>query len=87
MAGIMKLGLPETAGLFDYLIPVTWLWTSPWSAGYMLTGYQVDPAGEAFLLCPVKGSDEGKCMITDARGALRIAEEYDMVNRRYVFNW
>jgi len=26
-------------------------------------------------------------MITDARGALRIAEEYDMVNRRYVFTW
>ena len=57
------------------------------SEGYMLTGYQVDPAGEAFLLCPVKGSDEGKCMITDARGVLRIAEEYDMANRRYVFNW
>ena len=53
----------------------------------MLTGYQVDPAGEAFLLCPVKGSDEGKCMITDARGVLRIAEEYDMANRRYVFTW
>ena len=30
------------------------------SEGYMLTGYQVDPAGEAFLLCPVKGSDEGQ---------------------------
>ena len=57
------------------------------SEGYMLTGYQTDPAGEAFLLCPVKGSDEGKCMITDARGVLRIAKEYDMVNRRYVFEW
>ena len=57
------------------------------SEGYMLTGYQTDSAGEAFLLCPVKGSDEGKCMITDARGVLRIAEEYDMVNRRYVFEW
>ena len=44
-------------------------------------------AGEAFLLCPVKGSNEGKCMITDARGVLRIADEYDMVNRRYVFTW
>lgn len=75
MAGIMKLGLPETAGLFDYLIPVTWLWTSPWSAGYMLTGYQVDPVCEAFLMCPVKSSDEGKC-ITDARGVLRIAETF-----------
>lgn len=55
--------------------------------GYMLTGYQVDPAEEPFLLCPVKGSDEGKCMITDARGVLRIAEEYDFDRRRYKFEW
>lgn len=55
--------------------------------GYMLTGYQVDPAGETFMLCPVKGSDEGKCMITDARGVLRIAEEYDFDRRRYKFEW
>ena len=47
----------------------------------------MDAAGDACLLCPVQGSDEGKCMITDARGALWIAEEYDMVNRRYVFEW
>jgi len=53
----------------------------------MLTGYQVDPAGEAFLLCPVIGSNEGKCMITDARGALQIADEYDMIKRRYMFEW
>lgn len=46
----------------------------------MLTRYQVDLAGEAFLLCTVKGSDEDKRMITDARGALRIAKEYDLVN-------
>ena len=65
----------------------TWGWSLVDSEGYMLTGYQVDAAGDAFLLCPVKGSDEGKCMITDARGALWIAEEYDMVNRRYVFEW
>ena len=65
----------------------TWGWSLVDSEGYMLTGYQVDAAGDAFLLCPVKGSDEGKCMITDARGALWIAEEYDMINRRYVFNW
>ena len=51
----------------------------------MLTGYQMDPAGESFLRCPVKGSDEGKCMITAARGVLRMADEYDMVSRRYVF--
>lgn len=55
--------------------------------GYMLTGCQTDPAGEAFLLCPVKGRDEGKCMITDARGALRIAQEYDFDRRRYRFEW
>lgn len=57
------------------------------SEGYMLTGYQVDPADEAFMLCPVKGSDEGKCMITNARGVLRIAEEYDYDKRRYKFDW
>lgn len=57
------------------------------SEGYMLTGYQVDPAGDAFLLCPVKGSNEGKCMITDARGALRVADEYDFGRRQFVFDW
>lgn len=55
--------------------------------GYMLTGYQRDATGEAFFLCPDKGSNEGKCMITDARGVLRIAEEYDFDKRRYKFNW
>ena len=53
----------------------------------MLTGYQKDQAGEAFLLCPEKGIHEGQCMITDARGALRIAGEYDMERRRYEFEW
>ena len=65
----------------------TWGWYLFDSEGYMLTGYQVDPAGEAFLLCPVIGSNEGKCMITDARGALQIADEYDMIKRRYMFEW
>ncbi len=51
----------------------------------MLTGYQADPSGEVFLLFPAKGVNEGKCRITDARGVLRIAEEYDMVHRRYLF--
>lgn len=55
------------------------------SEGYMLTGYQADPSGEVFLLFPAKGVNEGKCRITDARGVLRIAEEYDMVHRRYLF--
>ena len=43
--------------------------------------------GTHFCVSGQRGSDEGKCMITDARGALWIAEEYDMVNRRYVFEW
>lgn len=50
-----------------------------------MTGYQVDPAGEAFLLYPIKGSDEGKSMITDARGVLQIVAEYDFDRRRYKF--
>lgn len=55
--------------------------------GYMLTGYQTDASGEAYFLCPVKGSDEGKCMITDVRGVLRIAREYDFEGHRYIFEW
>ena len=54
------------------------------SEGYMLTGYQQDPAGEWFFLCPDAGSHEGQCMITDARGALRIAGQYDFKNHRYL---
>ncbi len=65
----------------------TWGWYLFDAEGYMLTGYQVDHAGEAFLLCPVKGSDEGKCMITDARGALRVVEKYDFDRHRYKFEW
>lgn len=71
-----------------------WYWlteaaggTSAWylfdAEGYMLTGYQQDPAGEHFFLCPVKGPDEGKCMVTDDRGVLRIEDHYDFINRRY----
>ena len=33
------------------------------------------------------GTSSVKSMIMDARGGLRIAEEYDMDNRRYVFEW
>lgn len=65
-----------------------WYWlteatggTSGWylfdDAGYMLTGYQTDPAGERFFLCPDKGIHEGQCMVTDERGVLRIVGEYD----------
>lgn len=75
-----------------------WYWlqeatggTSGWylfdAEGYMLTGCQTDPAGEAFYLCSDPGIHEGQCMITDARGVLKIAEEYDFENRRYKFEW
>lgn len=72
-----------------------WYWlteatgrTSGWylfdTEGYMLTGYQTDPAGDKFVLCPDKGIHEGQCMISDGRGALRIENEYDFVNRKYI---
>ena len=72
-----------------------WYWlteatggTSGWylfdDAGYMLTGYQTDPAGEKFFLCPDKGIHEGQCMVTDERGVLRIVEEYDFEGHKYV---
>lgn len=51
----------------------------------MLTGYQQDSAGEWFFLCPDAGIHEGQCMITDARGVLKIAERYDFENHRYLF--
>lgn len=73
-----------------------WYWltesvtgTSGWylfdDAGYMLTGYQKDPAGEYFFLCSEKGVNEGKCMVTDARGVLKIVGRYDFEKRRYSF--
>lgn len=72
-----------------------WYWlteatggTSGWylfdGAGYMLTGYQTDPAGERFFLCPDKGIHEGQCMVTDERGVLRIVGEYDFEEHKYV---
>ena len=72
-----------------------WYWlteatggTSGWylfdAEGYMLTGYQKDPAGQYFFLCPDKGIHEGQCMIADERGALYIAEKYDFENHRYL---
>ena len=72
-----------------------WYWlteatggTSGWylfdAEGYMLTGYQQDPAGEWFFLCPDAGIHEGQCMITDARGVLRIAGQYDFRNHCYI---
>lgn len=62
----------------------TYAWYLFDAEGYMLTGYQQDPAGEWFFLCPVKGQDEGKCMVTDDRGVLRIINQYDFVNRKYI---
>ncbi len=53
--------------------------------GYMLTGYQQDPAGEWYFLCPEGGVHEGQCMVTDSRGVLKIAEQYDFENHRYLF--
>ncbi len=72
-----------------------WYWlteatggTSGWylfdGAGYMLTGYQTDSAGERFFLCPDKGIHEGQCMVTDERGVLRIVGEYDFEEHKYV---
>lgn len=72
-----------------------WYWlteatggTSGWylfdDSGYMLTGYQTDPAGERFFLCPDKGIHEGQCMVTDGRGVLKIAKKYDFEEHRYV---
>ena len=72
-----------------------WYWlteatggTSGWylfdDAGYMLTGYQTDPAGERFFLCPDKGIHEGQCMVTDGRGVLRIVGKYDFEKHKYM---
>lgn len=72
-----------------------WYWlteatggTSGWylfdDAGYMLTGYQTDPAGEKFFLCPEPGIHEGQCMVTDERGVLRIVGKYDFEKHKYV---
>ena len=52
--------------------------------GYMLTGYQEDPTGEYFFLCPDKGIHEGQCMITDERGKLCISGKYDFENHKYL---
>ena len=51
--------------------------------GYMLTGYQTAPDGRKYFLCPDKGANEGKCMVTDDQGALQITE-YDEIARRYI---
>lgn len=72
-----------------------WYWlteatggTSGWylfdAEGYMQIGYQQDPAGENFFLCPDHGIHEGQCMVTDGRGVLQIAESYDFDKRKYI---
>ena len=43
------------------------------TAGWMQTGHVVI-AGEEFYLCDKTGHEEGACMITDSRGALRVWE-------------
>lgn len=71
-----------------------WYWlteatngTSAWylfdAEGYMLTGYQTAADGRRFFLCPDKGIDEGKCMVTNDQGELFIAE-YDFLTKRYL---
>ena len=50
--------------------------------GYMLTGYQTAPDGKRYFLCPESGIHEGKCMVTNNQGELKIAK-YDMINKRY----
>lgn len=72
-----------------------WYWlteatskTSGWylfdDAGYMLTGYQKDQTGDSFFLCLDKGINEGKCMVTDARGVLKVVGKYDFENHKYL---
>ena len=60
--------------------------TSGWylfdEKGYMLTGYQNAPDGRKYFLCPEPGVNEGKCMVTDPRGVLMVAE-WDMENECY----
>lgn len=50
----------------------------------MLTGYQKDKTGAPFFLCPDQGIHEGKCMVTDPRGVLKIVEKYDFKNKQYM---
>ena len=61
--------------------------TSGWylfdDAGYMLTGRQTAPDGREYYLCQRPGIDEGKCMVTDEKGILKIAE-WDREKERYV---
>ena len=52
--------------------------------GYMITGYQQDPSGEWFFLCP-EGAHEGQCMVTDERGVLKIVGQYDFNGHKYIF--
>ncbi len=74
------------AGEFAYLKEATG-GTSGWylfdNNGYMLTGAQIAPDGKMYYLCDAPGIDEGKCMVTDDQGALKIAE-WDKANNRYV---
>lgn len=68
-----------------------WFWMERNSAwylfdrdGYMLTGLQKDSEGQYFFLWPEHDSNEGKCMVTDDRGALKIVSKYDFDRHRYI---
>lgn len=61
----------------------SWGWYLFDPDGYMLTGLQTAPDGRRYFLCPDKGVNEGKCMVTDNQGQLIIAD-YDLKKRRYL---
>lgn len=68
-----------------------WYWFDKYKAwylfdaeGYMLTGLQDDGTGQMFFLWPKRDADEGKCMVTDERGALKIVSDYNFKEHKYV---
>lgn len=74
------------AGDWAYLQEATegsWGWYLFDADGYMLTGYQTDPKGRKVFLCPEPSINQGKCMVTDDQGSLKIAE-WDEGKSRYV---
>lgn len=68
-----------------------WYWFDKYKAwylfdkdGYMLTGLQDDGSGQKFFLWPLRDANEGKCMVTDERGALIFATDYNFKEHKYV---
>lgn len=52
--------------------------------GYMLIGLQDDGTGQKYFLWTGKDENEGKCMVTDSRGALKIVSQYDFKEKKYL---